>query len=725
MAGHLFISYARKDGAADAERVDRRLAAAGFTTWRDTRGIDPTADFTAEIEKAIESATYVIACITQDVKRDDSFVRRELGYALAVKTPIVAARFANVVPPISIVNNTYFDFMDDWDGPFERLRTYVSQDPQTRSAAASPEHDDEFRPYVEMLYKQIVSFLDKTVFRSDGAQAGAVIPLRAEQASNAVPSKAASSALPRAFFDLAGVNEPDPASMFGTLGEAFEHYDRRLLLLGAPGSGKTTAAMAFARDAVARRLHDPSSPLPVVLPIAAWDADRRPEINAWIAEVVPPLADRMGEILSSGQALLVLDGLDELGNRLRNPRPDDTDPDPRSLFLRIVPDRHQVLLTSRLAEYGEIRCKAPLNGAVTLRQLDDDQIDAYLGPTSELRAVVDALPDLRDALRIPLLLSLFAVAFSKQDLPGITDLSVGAVRDAIFELFIRRRYEHEARKPNSSLPFTLDQLYSYLGSMVARVQPYLPGGGWWDVPTLLTTDHIRERFGEENGDALTELLVRLNLLVPTDSTRLRFLHLLLRDHLAFRQALKLANGSRAVERVGAMIMLGELRDPRSLSTLSQGTKDARRQVRWQAVAALAQLHEVATIPVLVSMLSDSSQPTLADAYDQTPVARSIAADAIVAFGAAAVPALIAALDHDSAQLRGAAADCLGRIGNTDALPTLERYAARVGASERTDIGWDTELLSTVFARAIERIKATPGQAAKKEMRRSFRQLRRD
>jgi hypothetical protein len=708
MAGHLFISYARKDGAVNAERIDRTLAGAGFTTWRDTRGIDPTADFTAEIEKAIEAATYVIACITPDVKRDDSFVRRELGYALAVKIPIVVARFSNVLPPISIVNNTYFDFMNDWNGPFERLRTYVSQDPRTRTAAASPDHDDAFRPYVEMLYKQIVLFLDKTVFRSDGAQAGAVIPLHAEEASNAVPSKAASSALPRAFFDLAGVDELDatPTSVFGTLGEAFERYERRLLLLGAPGSGKTTAAMAFARDAVARRLHDPSSPLPIVLPIAAWDAERRrPEIKAWIAEVIPLLADRVSDVLSDGEALLVLDGLDELGNRLKDPPAGETDPDPRSLFLRIVPDRHQVLLTSRLAEYGEIRRKAPLNGAVTLRALDDEQIDAYLGPASELRAVVDAQPDLRNALRIPLLLSLFVVAFSKRDLPGVTDLSVGAVRDAIFELFIRRRYEHEARKPNSSLPFTLDQLYSYLGSMVARVEPYLPGGGWWDVPTLLTTDHIRGRFGEDNGDALAEMLVRLNLLVPTDATRLRFLHLLLRDHLAFRQALKLADSSIAVERVGAMIVLGELRDPRSLSTLAQATKDARRQVRWQATAALAELKDVATIPVLISMLADGSQPTLADAYDQTPMARSIAADGIVAVGAPAVPALIAALDDDSAQIRGAAADCLGRIGNADALPALELHVARVSESERTNIGWDTERLSTVIARAIERIKA--------------------
>src|SRR5262249_5942300 len=189
-------------------------------------------------------------------------------------------------------------------------------------------------------------------------------------------------------------------------------------------SGKTTAVMAFARDAVARRLEDPSTPLPVVVPVVAWDSSRRPDMETWIAEIVPLLADRIGDTLSRGKALLILDGLDELGARLEDPRPNDADPDPRSLFLRTIPDSNQVLLTSRLAEYGQIRRKAPLNGAVTLRALEDDQIDAYLLPTPNLRTVLAAQPDLRNALRVPLLLSLFAVAFSEKDLQGMTDLSV-------------------------------------------------------------------------------------------------------------------------------------------------------------------------------------------------------------------------------------------------------------------------------------------------------------
>jgi hypothetical protein len=521
MPGHLFISYARKDGAANAERFHRTLSAAGFTTWHDSRGIDPTADFTAEIEKAIESAKYVIACITPDVKRDDSFVRRELGYAGAVKIPIVVTRFAAIVPPISIVNNTYFDFMSDWDGPFVRLCAYVSQDPKTRTATPAPAiPDDPFRAYLETLYRQIVLFLDKTVFKPQAGTAATVISLHADSAANAVLPKASSTALARAFFDLAGTDEEDSATrlLFGTLAGAFEQCERRLLLLGAPGSGKTTAAMAFARDAVARRLENPSAPLPVIAPIVTWDKSRRPEMATWIGEIVPSLTDRIRDTLSNGEALLILDGLDELGDRVPKPRPDDVDPDPRSLFLRIIPDRNQLLLTSRLAEYGQIRRKAPLNGAVTLRALEDDQIDAYLSGSPKLRTALDAQPDLRNALRIPLLLSLFAVAFSEKDVDAVTDLSVGAVRDAIFDLFIQRRYEHEKRKPNASTPFTLDEIYWQLGSMVARVEPYVQGGGWWDAPTLLTRDHIRERFGNEKGDALAEMLTRLNILVPTDET---------------------------------------------------------------------------------------------------------------------------------------------------------------------------------------------------------------
>lgn len=74
----IFISYARKDGADKSLRLYNDLQASGIGVWRDNR-IDPTADFTGEIEAAIDDATHVAVIVTPDLKRADSFVRLEVN----------------------------------------------------------------------------------------------------------------------------------------------------------------------------------------------------------------------------------------------------------------------------------------------------------------------------------------------------------------------------------------------------------------------------------------------------------------------------------------------------------------------------------------------------------------------------------------------------------------------------------------------------------------------
>jgi hypothetical protein len=707
-SGPIFISYARRDGAAFATRLQESLPSYGFTTWRDTRDLDPTHDFTVELEKAIEAATHVVACVTADVRRGDSFVRREIGYAQAVRKPIFVARFADVVPPISVVNLTRFDFFADWDAAFQRLVQFVRTPPGDPSLQADG-FADSLRPYLEALYRQIVRYLDKTVFTTalSGATA-AVIPLTAEDAADAVVPIAL-DALPRAFFEMAGIDDHPEGhtAVYRTLTEAFEQHGRRLLLLGAPGSGKTTALMAFARDAVSRRLGDPSLPLPIVAPIAAWDPTQHPPIDQWLGGLIPSLAGRIPDLLARGGALLLLDGLEELGDRLKGAEEADGEArnDPRVLFLQQLPENNQIVLTCRVAEYHAIGVQARLQGAVTLRPLDDEQVRVYLARVPALLAALEQYANLRDALRVPLLLSLFASAFAGHgdELQATEGLSTGDVRDAIFAQFIRSRYEHERRKPNASVPFTLDELYWHLGSMVARVEPYLPGGGWWDVPTLLTVAHMRERFGDEQGPALAELLTRLNLLVPVDDERMRFLHPLLRDHLAYQQAMKLAASTNRQVRTGAMVILRDLKDPRSVPVFTAALNAESRPVRWNATRGLAAIRDPFVIPVLISRLDDNAQPSIFDAYDQTPPARTMAADALVAFGAAAVEPLIAELQSESAQRRGAAAEILGLIGDPRAIPALETLAARSSDDERATIGWWPDGLQTIAARALSRV----------------------
>ena len=131
-----------------------------MTTWRDERVLNPDLDFTAELETAIEKSHRVVCCITPDVRRSDSFVRREIGYAMAVGKPVVPLVFDDTVPPISIINVTREDFTHTpWNEAMERLIIRLS-----RSDDGDLVSIDPFADYLGSLYKDIVSTLRQLVF---------------------------------------------------------------------------------------------------------------------------------------------------------------------------------------------------------------------------------------------------------------------------------------------------------------------------------------------------------------------------------------------------------------------------------------------------------------------------------------------------------------------------------------------------------------------------------
>lgn len=132
-----FISYATLDGADHAARLDRDLRERGVATWLCARDMYEAVDFTWKLERAIAAADRLIACITVDVLRPDSYVRREIAYAQLCGKPIAVARFAPVKPPISVVTNTYFEFHEDWGTAFRRLLAFC-RDGGSTSAGGEP-----------------------------------------------------------------------------------------------------------------------------------------------------------------------------------------------------------------------------------------------------------------------------------------------------------------------------------------------------------------------------------------------------------------------------------------------------------------------------------------------------------------------------------------------------------------------------------------------------------
>lgn len=127
---------------------------------------------------------------------------------------------------------------------------------------------------------------------------------------------------------------------------------RRLVVLGGPGTGKTTLAVQLLLHLLGTRTD--GEPIPVLLSVAGWDTDAHPRLHDWLAARLdadyPAL--RAGELgagvpralASRGEILPVLDGLDEL--------PDAARRKVITALNRSLGTRDQLILTSRTREYA-------------------------------------------------------------------------------------------------------------------------------------------------------------------------------------------------------------------------------------------------------------------------------------------------------------------------------------------------------------------------------------
>lgn len=158
-----------------------------------------------------------------------------------------------------------------------------------------------------------------------------------------------------------------------TMLEIFEQIGlgRSLLILGAPGSGKTTMLLELARQLIARARQDASEPIPMVFNLSSWTE---------LKSLVQWLADELNRIyyvpkktapdwMNENKLLLLLDGLDEVRALSR-----DKCIDAINTF-RKEHGLTSLIVCSRSQDYSELKTQLAIEGAIEIQLLTQEQID--------------------------------------------------------------------------------------------------------------------------------------------------------------------------------------------------------------------------------------------------------------------------------------------------------------------------------------------------------------
>jgi hypothetical protein len=173
-----------------------------------------------------------------------------------------------------------------------------------------------------------------------------------------------------------------------------------LLILGAPGAGKTTALLSLAEQLVEGALENPQTVIPVLFELSTWRDDNQ-SIEQWLIEQLYELhgGNRKSKIyerwLEQRVLLPLLDGLDELGLERQ-----------KKCTIRLeefAQHYPHVVVCCRLKEFAAVDMKLKtFRGAVCLQPLSDIQIQNYLHSLnrSELWSVIQKNPDLEKLLEL-------------------------------------------------------------------------------------------------------------------------------------------------------------------------------------------------------------------------------------------------------------------------------------------------------------------------------------
>lgn len=449
----LFITHATADDEVVTKLRDQ-LVTADIKCWVDHFDLSPTVDYREALHRAISTCDKGLLVLSRNSASRPE-VTSEWNYLLAVRScPFYVAKIddiplMDVNPRLSIVQA--IDLHKNWDEGIQQLIEVLHNDKLLQSLTeimpggagrVFPVSKIQNRNRMRMLDNVerfwIKDVLNQSLFRAVRLQLGLKpVPDAVSNPWNTVIHHHS--------------HEDQIVETSTKLSDLFDELGNQILILGDPGSGKTTTLLSLTQELIAKAREDTQYPIPVVFNLSSWPLEHKP-IKSWLTEElnlkyqVPRKVAK--EWLENDALILLLDGLDEVGIHDRKACVDNIN------AFRMEHGFVPVVVCSRLAEYSSLSQKLALQSAIVIQPLELDQINQYLdslGPEVEhLGEAIASNPKLMELARSPLMLSVMVMAYHEVSLEKINVLlSEDEYHNHVFQAYVERIFlQYPAKNPH-------------------------------------------------------------------------------------------------------------------------------------------------------------------------------------------------------------------------------------------------------------------------------------
>lgn len=249
--------------------------------------------------------------------------------------------------------------------------------------------------------------------------------------------------------------------------ETFKSNNRALLILGEPGSGKTTTLLELAQIALGEAQEDLLAPVPIIFQLSTWSQHKK-NILEW---VIDELRRQYGvnrimarEWMENESLFLLFDGLDEVRT------------DYRELCVKRINNFRseygmtELVVSCRTTDYEDLPIKLNLDGAIILQELTEQQVTEYLqGIDSELiaaRRTLELDSEFKGLARSPLFLNVMVLAYRGLSIQELHALNENETRRShIWRHYIERMYNRRA----CSVNYSLGEINHWLGWLANKM----------------------------------------------------------------------------------------------------------------------------------------------------------------------------------------------------------------------------------------------------------------